>query len=104
MTTLVLGRESATVQALVAAARSHGLDITGVSSDDEATTCLDSGRITTFVIGGGVEQHSRETLKQRAYASSAAVLEEPMAGRDVDTYVQQVLVPYLDSVPTGAQR
>ncbi len=104
MTTLVLGREPTTVQALVSAAKSHGLDITGVSLDVEAKTRLDSGQITTFVIGGGVEQHSRETLKQRAHASSVAVIEEPLAGRDVVTYIQQVLVPRVDSIPTENQR
>ncbi|MQA15845.1 MAG: hypothetical protein GEV09_17320 [Pseudonocardiaceae bacterium] len=93
MTTLVLGREPTTVEALVSAARSHGLDVTGVSSDADAITHLDSGQITTFVIGGGVEQQSRTPLKQHANASGVAVSEEPLAGRDVDSYVRQVLVP-----------
>lgn len=104
MTTLVLGRESATVEAIVSAARSHGLAIAGVISDAEALARLDSGQTTTFVIGGGVDQHSREKLKQRAHANSVAVLEEPLAGRDIAAYVQQVLVPYVDSVSTENQQ
>lgn len=104
MATLVLGREPATVKALVSAASSRGLDITGVSSDADAIAHLDSDKITMFVIGGGVEQQSREPLKQYANANGVAVIEESLAGRDVDSYVQQVLVPQVGSAPTEKER
>lgn len=92
---LVIGRGRWIVDSVVSEIRVHGFDGVGTTTDAEALSQLDTGKIDLLVIGGGVEVDSRSTLKQKAGAHGTDVLERPLGRRDVESYVKQEIVQRL---------
>lgn len=97
MGTLVVARGQQQIDAVLAVLRDDGFDATGTTDDEWAHAQLAAGDVTTLIIGGGVEQVSREALRQAARLRDATVVEGALAGRDVETYVRQELEPRLPS-------
>lgn len=95
MSTLVVARGQRPIDAVVAVLRGDGFDAAGTTDDNKALALLQAGGVTTLVIGGGVEQASREALTQAGTACGATVIEGALAGRDVQTYVRQDVEPRL---------
>lgn len=95
MTTLVVAREQRTLDAVLAVLRGDGFDAVGTTSDDEVLARLEAGGVMAVVIGGGVEQASREALRQLAATHHATVIEGALGDRDVKTYIQQEIEPRL---------
>lgn len=100
MSTLVIARGQRRIDAVLAVLRGDGFDAAGTTDDDEALTLLAAGGVTALVIGGGVEQASREALIQTGTACGATVIEGALAGHEVETYVRQELEPRLRN-PAG---
>lgn len=103
MKALVIGRGQRVVDTVLAAIWADGFDAVGVTTDADAVAHLRSGSITTLVIGGGVEQDSRESLRQEASANGVTVIESPLGNRDVASYVRQEIRPRLLGRPKPTQ-
>ncbi|WP_069165489.1 hypothetical protein [Nocardia altamirensis] len=99
MDILIIGRSRNTVDTATAQIRAHGFTAEGVIADQDALAALDTGEFGTLLIGGGVERVSRELLKQRAARNGVAVIEARRHGRDIDTYLQEVVYPALRERP-----
>lgn len=95
MTTLVVARGQRALDAVLAVLHDDGFDAVGTTADDEALTQLEAGGVMAVIIGGGVEEASREALRQVAGAHRATVIEGALGGRDVKTYIQQEIEPRL---------
>ncbi|MEV0295781.1 hypothetical protein [Nocardia sp. NPDC050710] len=95
MDVLIIGRSKGAVD--TAATRLHALGFTarGVTTDHEALAALDTERFGTLLIGGGVERNSRIPLKASAARHGVTVLEARRNGRDIDTYLREVVLPVL---------
>ncbi|MFE7796814.1 hypothetical protein [Nocardia sp. NPDC057440] len=92
---LIIGRSRRTVDTATEQLRSLGFTAHGVIADDEAVTLLDAREVTTLLIGGGVQRESRALLKQRAQQRGVTVLEARRAGREIDVYLREEVVPLL---------
>ncbi|HVW43936.1 MAG TPA: hypothetical protein VHC18_21560 [Amycolatopsis sp.] len=95
MTTLIVARSQDLVHAVVATLSADGFAAHGVTADAEAVARLESGEVTTAVIGGGVAQDSREMLKNIAQTRGVPVIDGAMRGRPVEDYVRRELEPRL---------
>ncbi|HZA17700.1 MAG TPA: hypothetical protein VE645_12585 [Pseudonocardiaceae bacterium] len=95
MTTLVIARAQQVIDTVLAVLRGDGFDAEGTTADDEALTRLASGEVMTVVIGGGVESSSRQVLRQVCTTHDVSVIEGALGDRDVTTYVQQEIEPFL---------
>lgn len=95
MRTLVIARGQRALDAVLAVLRGDGFDAFGTTADDEALAQLEAGDIMAVIIGGGVEQASRESLRQAAEAHHATVIEGALGNRDVQTYIQTEVEPRL---------
>jgi hypothetical protein len=95
MIVLVIGRGRRIVDAVVTAMGRRGIEGVGVTRDDEAFGHLDGGRIDLLVIGGGVQRASRRHLAKSAHSHGVQVVEAPLANRDIETYLQEEIIPRL---------
>lgn len=93
---LVLGRERHLVDASTAIIEENGFAAVGVTRDEEALALLDSGRFAAVVVGGGVEQASREPIRRHAAPHRTAVLEARRTpGQSAPEHTRDVIVPQL---------
>ncbi|MFG3106251.1 hypothetical protein [Streptomyces tendae] len=101
---LVVGREpqvvGAVVGAVVEAVGRHTV-ATGATRDADALAELAGGGVTLLVVGGGVEGRSRELLRAGAQAHGVPVVESPLRGEEVESYVRREVLPRLTAHGTG---
>ena len=95
---LIIGRERAVVDRMVALIRAEGVDAAGTTSDQEAVSQLESGAVDGLVIGAGVQESSRQHLITVAANQGVAVIRGALAGKDPQVYTRQELVPQLRQV------
>ncbi|MBH0778872.1 glycosyltransferase family protein [Nocardia bovistercoris] len=94
-TLLILGGSRRVVDDALAHLREQGCTVDGVTSDHDAVTALDTGRYDTVLIGGGIEEPARTKVKDSAQRNEVGVLEARRAGRDVRTFLRDVVIPAL---------
>jgi heme-degrading monooxygenase HmoA len=95
---MIVAREQATVDRVVSLVREEGLDIMGTTSDEEALGRLESGAVGGLVIGGGVQEESRQRLRSVADQKGIAVVRGALAGKDPGVCVRDELVPQLRQI------
>jgi diphthamide synthase (EF-2-diphthine--ammonia ligase) len=98
MREMIVAREQAAVDRVVALVHDEGLDIMGTTSDEEALDRLESRTVGGLVIGGGVQEESRQRLQSAAERKGIAVIRGALAGKDPEAYVRDELVPRLRQV------
>ncbi|TDC68167.1 hypothetical protein [Streptomyces hainanensis] len=101
---LVVGREERVVAAVVAAVGRHGITASGATEDAPALAELAAGEVTLLVIGGGIRGRSRELLRTVALAHGALVVETPLRGEDVESYVRREVLPVVTARDAGDPR
>lgn len=80
---------------MLAVLRGDGFDADGTTADDEVLAQLSAGKVTTVVIGGGIEPSSCQVLRQAGITHDVKVIGGALGDRDVMTYVQQEIEPRL---------
>jgi|SRR5271165_1973272 len=95
MLVLVVARGKPLIERAVSLINSNGLAADGTTNDDEAASRIEAGQVSTLVIGGGVEQASRERLQILARQNGVRVIEGSLRGKDPETYVREELLPVL---------
>lgn len=91
MSAVVIGRERQVLDSVLAVLHDDGYQVHGTTSEAEALAWLSTSDVTTLIIGGGIEQASRDRLRQAATAEHLPVVESAFAGRTVETYVRDDL-------------
>ncbi|WP_194827096.1 hypothetical protein [Nocardia sp. XZ_19_231] len=92
---LAVGRGREVVDAALGYVGGLGFRVLGSTTDDEALAILDHEQVHLLVIGGGVESKSRKTLTARATERGTTVIHAQRAGRDVELYLAEEVVPIL---------
>ena len=95
MSAVVIGRERQVLDSVLAVLHDDGYQVHGTTAEAEALVWLATNDVTTLIIGGGIEQASRDRLRQAAAAQHLPVVESSFAGRTVQTYVRDELEPEL---------
>lgn len=95
MSAVVIGREREVLDSVLAVLHEDGYRARGTTSESEALAWLPTTDVTTLIIGGGIGQASRDSLRQEAHARHLPVVESSFAGRTVQTYVRDALEPEL---------
>lgn len=95
MTVLVVARAQPMLDRVLSFIGKAGLDVAGTLSDDEAIRRLEGGGITALVIGGGVDEPSKQRLQAVAERNGARVVAGALRGKDPEAYVREVLLPAL---------
>jgi hypothetical protein len=95
MTVLVIARAQPVLDRVLSLISQAGIDVAGTLSDAEAIGRLEAGGIVALVIGGGVEEPSKQRLRSVAEGKGTRVVEGALRGRDPETYVREVLLPAL---------
>jgi hypothetical protein len=78
--------------------RRSGFEAVGTLIDDEAVAQLEPGNVGAIVIGGGVQGKSRRQIRSVADSKQIAVIDGALGDKDIETYVQQELLPVLRRV------
>lgn len=95
MRVLVLGREAMRVETAVAEIASNNIEAVGATTDAEALATIDSGEVTTLVIGAGIETASREALKATSREHEVRVIEASRGIQNFGRYLRRTLIPML---------
>jgi hypothetical protein len=95
MSTLIVANGRDLIDAALEVLRGDGFEAEGTTSYDNAHARLARGGITALVIGGGVAREARDAFVKSAAERSVTVIEGAMAGRDVASYVREVIEPRL---------
>jgi hypothetical protein len=95
MPVLVIARAQAVLDRVMPLIQRGGIDAVSAVSDDDAITRLESGEITALVIGGGVEEQSRQRLRSLADSMGTRVIDGALRGKDPEEYVRDELLPTL---------
>src|SRR5699024_9269093 len=96
MTVLLVGGAQAMLEAVLAAVRDEGITPAhGTIAPDEAHTKIAAGQVRALVIGGGIDDQTREALRQQAQDVGVPVVESGLHGRDPTHYVHEDLAPQL---------
>ncbi|WP_051182661.1 hypothetical protein [Nocardia vinacea] len=96
MKVLAIGRGPEIVDTATKLLRANGFAAVGTIADAEALRVLDTGEVTDLIIGGGVEPDSRAALKQKAADQHVTVHEAERAGRGIEEYLIDVVIPTLE--------
>ncbi|MGW6425783.1 hypothetical protein ACWF82_24185 [Nocardia sp. NPDC055053] len=94
---LVVGRGQSVVDTSTAYIDGLGFRALGTTLDEEALGILDREQVRLLVIGGGVEADSRKTLAARADERGTTIVAAERAGRGVEQYLAEEIVPVLRS-------
>jgi hypothetical protein len=89
------------IERIVPLINSSGVHALATTEDEEALASLASGKISTLVIGGEVEQPSRDRLQRAAEQYGVRVLEGHARGKDPEAYVRHELLPALEPKERG---
>lgn len=100
MKALIVAREQALVDQMVSLVAAEGLDIAGTTNDEQAAAQITSGQVSALVIGGGVDDASREHLAQLANQEAVAVIHGALKGKNPEAYAREELVPQLRTTAT----
>ncbi|GGN98949.1 hypothetical protein [Nocardia rhizosphaerihabitans] len=92
---LVVGRGQNVVDTAIAYIDGLGYRILGTTLDEEALDILDREQVRFLVIGGGVETESRKRLTAKADERGTTAVAAKRAGRDVEQYLADEVVPAL---------
>jgi hypothetical protein len=96
MTVLVVARGTALIDRILPLINAGGVRAFATTEDDEALENLETGEISTLVIGGGVERESRHRLQSAAEQNGVRVIEGHARGKDPEAYVRDELLPALE--------
>lgn len=75
MKVLVLGRQQAIMDEILPLIQSEGFEAVGVLTDQEAIANLRNGNFNVVVVGGGIENDSREKIRLTATETNTKFLE-----------------------------
>ncbi|MFD4458647.1 hypothetical protein [Nocardia sp. NPDC058480] len=92
---LAVGRGREVVDAALGYVGGLGFRVLGSTADEEALAVLGRERVRLLVIGGGVEAESRKVLTAAAEAHGATVVQAERAGRGIEQYLAEEVVPVL---------
>ncbi|MFE6920317.1 hypothetical protein ACFVAV_04640 [Nocardia sp. NPDC057663] len=92
---LVVGRGQSVVDTSITYIGDLGYRALGTTLDEEALDILDREQVRLLVIGGGVETESRKTLAAKADERETTVVAAERAGRGVEQYLAEEIVPVL---------
>ncbi|MFD3744845.1 hypothetical protein [Nocardia sp. NPDC058633] len=93
---LTVGRGEEVVASAIAYLEPLGFRVLGTTSDDEARAILHREQVRLLVIGGGVEADSRNALTAEATQRGTTVVQAQRAGRDLEQYLGEEIVPILE--------
>jgi hypothetical protein len=92
MTVLIIAREQAALDRVLPLLRQGGIDAASTRSDDEAIRQLESGGVAAVVIGGGVQEPSRQHLRSVANRKGIRVIDGALRSKDPEVYVRDELL------------
>ncbi|MEV0549551.1 hypothetical protein OG308_02255 [Nocardia salmonicida] len=92
---LAVGRGREVVDAALGYMGELGFRALGSTTDDEALAIIGRERVRVLVIGGGVEPDSRKVLTAAAEEHGATVIQAERAGRGIEQYLAEEVVPKL---------
>ncbi|MBC7302958.1 MAG: hypothetical protein H5T78_18675 [Nocardia sp.] len=92
---LAVGRGREVVDAAISYVGGLGFRVLGSTVDEEALSVLGRERVRLLVIGGGVEAESRTLLTAAATQRGTTVVQAERAGRGVEQYLAEEVVPVL---------
>jgi hypothetical protein len=95
MTVLIVAREPAVLGHIVSLVGKAGIDARSTTNDDDAIAQLEAGGVTSLVIGGGVEEASKQRLRSVAARTTTDVVQGALRGKDPEIYVRDELLPAL---------
>jgi diphthamide synthase (EF-2-diphthine--ammonia ligase) len=95
MTVLVIAREQAVLDRVLPLLRQGGIEAASTTSDEEAVRQLEAGGVAAVVIGGGVQEPSRQHLRSVANRKGIRVIDGALRGKDPEVYVRDELLPAL---------
>ncbi|MFD4357244.1 hypothetical protein ACFWPK_32155 [Nocardia sp. NPDC058519] len=92
---LAVGRGREVVDAALSYVGGLGFRVLGSTSDEQALEILGRERVRLLVIGGGVEADPRKVLTAAAEAAGTTVVQAARAGRGIEQYLADEVVPLL---------
>ncbi|MFD6400893.1 hypothetical protein [Nocardia sp. NPDC060249] len=92
---LTVGRGRDVVDAALGYVGGLGYRALGSTTDEEALAILAREQVRLLVIGGGVEAESRQVLTAAAEGHGATVIQAERAGRGIEQYLAEEVVPML---------
>ncbi|MGW6623741.1 hypothetical protein ACWF99_21160 [Nocardia sp. NPDC055002] len=92
---LTVGRGREVVDTALGYVGGLGYRVLGSTTDEEALAILERERVRLLVIGGGVEAESRKELTAAAQEHGATVIQAERAGRGIEQYLAEEVVPAL---------
>jgi hypothetical protein len=95
MSVLVVARGKDLIGRIVPLINAGGVTARGTTEEDDAVSWIETGDISTLIIGGGVEPASRQRLRASANLKGVRVIDGRAHGKDPRIFVREELLPEL---------
>jgi triosephosphate isomerase len=97
MRVLIIAREPTVLEHMQSLLQQSDVESVITTSNEEAMRRLESVEVSAVVIGGGVEESSRQQIYAVAARHGVPVVAGSLRGKDPATYVREELLPALRS-------
>jgi DNA-binding response OmpR family regulator len=97
MRVLIIAREPTVLERIQSLLQQSNVESVITTSDDEAVRRLESADVSAVVIGGGIQDPSRQQIYAVATRHGVPVVAGALRGKDPARYVREELLPALRS-------
>jgi DNA-binding response OmpR family regulator len=97
MRVLIIAREPTVLERIQSLLQQSNVESVITTSDDEAVRRLESVDVSAVVIGGGVQDPSRQQIHAVAARHGVPVIAGALRGEDPARYIREELLPALRS-------